>query len=150
MPNPETGITPLPDGSEVHWSREEVTPEAARLLADYAAAEHYRVVTLSERDATSSACYGELPGEVVRSSSTMSSRGRKEILGRPYVMLQRAKLEHPKRLGAGPICGPVDPVPCRPVVHTEGFRRLDPVEVAGGLVASLNATPHSSVTNGGT
>ena len=48
--NAETGITPLPDGSELHWSREEVTPEAARLFSDQAAAKRYRVLTLSERD----------------------------------------------------------------------------------------------------
>lgn len=34
MPDPDTDITPLPDGGEAHWSREEVTPEAARLLPD--------------------------------------------------------------------------------------------------------------------
>ena len=31
MPNPETGITPPPNGGEVHWSREEVTPEGAKI-----------------------------------------------------------------------------------------------------------------------
>lgn len=36
MPNPDTDITPLPDGGEVRWSREEVTPEATRLFADQA------------------------------------------------------------------------------------------------------------------
>ncbi len=58
-----SSATHLPDGGEVHWSREEVTGEAARLFADQAAAKRYRVLTLSERDGTFSVYHVELPGE---------------------------------------------------------------------------------------
>ena len=30
MPNPETGTAELPDGQVIHWSREDVTPAAAK------------------------------------------------------------------------------------------------------------------------
>jgi len=48
--NVETGITPLPDGDEVHWSREEVSAEAAALFRKQAAERRYRVLTLTERE----------------------------------------------------------------------------------------------------
>ena len=49
MPDPETGITPLPDGSEVHRSREELTPEAAKLLAHELVDKRFRVTSFVEK-----------------------------------------------------------------------------------------------------
>jgi len=57
-----TGITPLPDGDEVHWSREEGGPEAAALGRRHAAARRYRLTTLNERDGAFSVYHGEVPG----------------------------------------------------------------------------------------
>lgn len=37
--NAEVGVTPLPDGDEVHWSCQELTPEAAQLLRERVAAQ---------------------------------------------------------------------------------------------------------------
>ena len=39
--NVDAGITQLPDGDEVHWSREEVTPDAAALFAEQAAGKNH-------------------------------------------------------------------------------------------------------------
>jgi hypothetical protein len=47
----------------VHWWREEVTAEAARVFSDRAAGKRYRVLMLSERDGTFSVYHVELPGE---------------------------------------------------------------------------------------
>ena len=63
MPNPDTGITPLPNGGEVHWSREEVSEEAARLFADQAAAKRFRVLSLQEVDGTFTVRHFDVPGE---------------------------------------------------------------------------------------
>ena len=45
MPNPETGIIPGPEGYQIAWSREDVSPEAARLFRREAKARSYRVLT---------------------------------------------------------------------------------------------------------
>ena len=60
--NVDSGVTPLPDGGEVQWSREEVTEEAARLFADQAAAKRYCVVSLQECDGTFTVHHFEVPG----------------------------------------------------------------------------------------
>ena len=46
--NVEDGLTELPDGSVLTWSREEVTPEAAELFRLQAAAGTHRVEALQE------------------------------------------------------------------------------------------------------
>ena len=50
--NVDSGVTPLPDGGEVHWSREEVSEGAARVFAAQAASKRYRVVSLQVTSAT--------------------------------------------------------------------------------------------------
>ena len=60
--NVEAGVTPLPGGDEVHWSREEVGAEAAALFRKPAAERCYRVLTLTERDGTFSVYHAEVPG----------------------------------------------------------------------------------------
>lgn len=63
MPSPDSGVTPLPDGGEVHWSQEEVSEEAARLFADQAAAKRYRALSLQEVDGTFTVHHYEVPSE---------------------------------------------------------------------------------------
>ena len=66
MPNPKVGITPLPDGSEIHWNREEVTPEAAALFRRQAKAKRSRVVSLTEQEDGTFVVHhhhDEVPGE---------------------------------------------------------------------------------------
>ena len=49
MPNLDGGITNLPDGGEVHWSREELTPEAASILARQFVDKRFRVLSFTEQ-----------------------------------------------------------------------------------------------------
>lgn len=60
--NVDSGITPLPDGSEVHWSREDVTDEAAAIFREQTAAKRYRVLSLQEVDGTFTVHHAEVPG----------------------------------------------------------------------------------------
>ena len=63
MPDPETRLMSGPDGQVVHWSREDVTEEAARLFADQSAAKRYRAVSLQEVEGTFTVHHFEVPGE---------------------------------------------------------------------------------------
>ena len=63
MPNPETGTTELPDGQVIHWSREDVTSEAAALFAGESAATRFRVLSLQEVEGTFTVHHAEVPGE---------------------------------------------------------------------------------------
>ena len=66
MPNPETGALPGPEGFVVAGSRQDVTPEAARLFREQVAARRFRFATLSERDGAFTVYHAEVPGAWLR------------------------------------------------------------------------------------
>ena len=46
MPNPDHGVMPGPEGLQIAWTRDEVTPDAAKLFRDQADGKSFKVTTL--------------------------------------------------------------------------------------------------------